>query len=105
MGKLADHPVGRYCGDQMCCWGPAGKRAPVEFASATVHICREGYGKQPALCGANPRVMVHGGPATATCKRCLTCKAGKEWIKSITWPLARRMVRANLKRLGLGGPK
>lgn len=23
-----DHPVDRYCGNQMCCWGPAGKKTP-----------------------------------------------------------------------------
>lgn len=22
------HPHGRYCGNQMCCWGAAGKKPP-----------------------------------------------------------------------------
>lgn len=21
-----NHPGGKYCGDQMCCWGPRGKK-------------------------------------------------------------------------------
>lgn len=70
----------------------------------TVHIARDGYGKQPGLCGARPKVMVHGGPATATCIRCLTSKSGQEWIKSSTGQ-GRRFVRWNLKRLGLPWPK
>jgi hypothetical protein len=68
------------------------------------HILREGYGKRPALCGET-RVYVHGGPAACDCRRCLTSKAGREWIKSITDPLGRKLVRDNLKRLGLAWPK
>jgi hypothetical protein len=25
---------GRYCGDQMCCWGPAGTRVPKDCRAA-----------------------------------------------------------------------
>lgn len=76
-----------------------------KLVGQTVHIAREGYGKQPGLCGANPKVMVHGGPASATCKRCLTSKVGREWIKSATDPQGRKLIRWNLKRLGLTWPK
>jgi hypothetical protein len=31
MGYHTDHPEGRYCGDQMCCWGPGGKKVPVAY--------------------------------------------------------------------------
>ena len=41
------------------------KRFPI------VHIKRAGFGKQPALCGARPKVMCSGGAVTCTCKRCL----------------------------------
>lgn len=26
--KKHHEPEGRYCGNQMCCWGPAGKKPP-----------------------------------------------------------------------------
>jgi len=29
-----DHPVDRYCGNQMCCWGTAGKKVPRRFVAA-----------------------------------------------------------------------
>lgn len=76
----------------------------VSFVKATVHIKREGYGKQPTLCGIH-NFMVHGGPATCSCRRCLTSKVGQEWIKSTTNPLGKRLVRDNLKRLGLEWPR
>lgn len=28
MTKRNPHDLGRYCGNQMCCWGAYGKRAP-----------------------------------------------------------------------------
>ncbi len=106
-----NHPTGRYCGDQMCCWGQAMKKVPKGSDSqprkvflGTVHIAREGYGSQAALCGVK-NFLVHGGPATCDCKRCLTSKAGRDWIKSTTNPLGRRLVQHNLKRLGLKWPK
>lgn len=71
----------------------------------TVHIAREGYGKQPGLCGAVANVMHCGGPATATCKRCLTSKAGREWIKSMTDSVGKNFVQENLRLLGLPWPK
>ncbi len=112
MGLSYDHPEGRYCGNQMCCWGPAGKKVPAscenplrKFVKPTVHIQRDGYGDRPALCGATPGVMVHGGPATATCKRCLTSKVARGWILETENPQAKRMIRQNLRRLGLAWPK
>jgi hypothetical protein len=76
----------------------------MKFKEPTVHIAREGYGKQPGLCGTNPRIMVHGGPATATCLRCLTSKVGREWINNTTDSQSRKFVQWNLKRLGLSWP-
>jgi len=68
-----------------------------------VHIQREGYGRQPGLCGALPTVMHHGGPATADCKRCLKAAALQGWLKD-THPLAARMVQQNYKRVGVEIP-
>jgi hypothetical protein len=44
-----------------------------------VHIKREGFGKQPALCGVRIENMIHGGPLTATCKRCLRAPGIASW--------------------------
>lgn len=32
---MAAEHNGRYCGDQMCCWGPAGKKAPKRRTTKT----------------------------------------------------------------------
>ncbi len=44
-----------------------------------VHIKKEGFGRRPAFCGVLPKVMIHGGPMTATCKTCLKNKISIEW--------------------------
>ena len=43
----------------------------MRLARCKSHIVTPGYGKQPAICGARPRVMVHGGPLAINCRRCL----------------------------------
>jgi hypothetical protein len=83
--------------------GPRFLRNPLHKGLTTTHLLREGYGKQPALCGFK-HPLVSGGPATCDCRRCLTTKAGREWIRESLNPTGRRLTRENLKRLGLPWP-
>jgi hypothetical protein len=49
----------------------------------TVHIRKEFGGS--ALCGV-PKPHFHGGPKTATCRRCLAHPISRDWAKRTNHP-------------------
>ncbi len=64
------------------------------------HIRRGGKGFQPALCGARPQVMVHGGLLTVDCRRCLQVALQRGLEKNLSTGAVRRF-RRRLRALGL----